>query len=265
MIKNKYDLITKITNLLFKPFSIYAEEGQGQAEPTNANGEPTSEPTKANEGNKANTKNNTNNNQPDPLNYEDLISRARQEEKDKLYPQLNQYKEKVSSLTKKNNELIIKVANLEEDNKSLRNSGNKAESDIVKDLKAKLKEAETKLANLESSVVDEPELRSTIEKEIKDKYEVKLYAQQKIAEFKDEIIPELISGETKEEIDKSLEKSKEQFSKLKERILGKNMRHIPASNINVPSGVTGIKLEDLVDLDPRSPEYKEARARLGLR
>ena len=133
----------------------------------------------------------------------------------------------------------------------------------MKDLKAKLKEAETKLANLESSVVDEPELRSTIEKEIKDKYEVKLYAQQKIAEFKDEIIPELISGETKEEIDKSLEKSKEQFSKLKERILGKNIKHIPASNINVPSGVTGIKLEDLVDLDPRSPEYKEARARLG--
>ena len=60
--------------------------------------------------------------QTQTVSYEQLIARARQEEKDKLYPQLQAEKDKVKELIQKNNELLVKMGSL------------KNEYDVVKDL-----------------------------------------------------------------------------------------------------------------------------------
>lgn len=204
---------------------------------------------------------------PQPqLNFEDLIAKAREDEKKKLYPKITALEETNAKLVEKNNALLIKVANLEEEVSQLKNQGHKTESDIVKQLKADKKELSTKLKALEDSVVDEATLRESIRKELEGEYEVKLYKSNKIGELKDEIIPELVTGNTKEEIDASLEIAKTKFKEIQERILGSVK--IPSatptvSQAKVHSGT--LKIEDVANLDPSSPEYREFRAKLGLR
>ena len=51
--------------------------------------------------------------QTQTVSYEQLIARARQEEKDKLYPQLQAEKDKVKELIQKNNELLVKMGSLQ--------------------------------------------------------------------------------------------------------------------------------------------------------
>ena len=57
--------------------------------------------------------------QPQPVSYEQLIARARQEEKDKLYPQLKAEKDKVADLTKSNNDLLVQVGTLKNEKLTL--------------------------------------------------------------------------------------------------------------------------------------------------
>lgn len=246
MNRKNYDFITKIINK-FKMTKVHAEEPNEPSEPqgTEVNN------TASGEGN--NTQ----------LNYEDLISRARKEEKDKLYPKIKALETEKATLTSKNNDLILKVANLEEENKQLKSTGKQTQSQTVSNLQAELEKANKKVAEFEANLVDEEALRKEIRAELEGEYEVKLYRESKVNEFKDCIIPDLVNGNSKEEIDQAIENSKQRFEAMKKQILGNT--YVPPVNPNSSKFQhKDFNYEDLANLDPRSPEYRELRAKLGL-
>lgn len=248
MSKQKYGFITKIISNFKMVTRVHAEE-----------------PTDSNDGTQTHeVGTEPNKNVQSQLNYEDLISRARKEEKDKLYPKIKALETDKATLTSKNNELILKLANLEEENKQLKSQGKVTESETVKKLEAELNKANKKVSDFEANLVDEDKLREDIRKELEGEYEVKLYRESKINEYKDKIIPDLVHGATKEEIDKSIESSMERFEAMKKQILGST--YIPPVN---PSSSTfqqhDFNISDLANLDPRSPEYRELRTKLGLK
>lgn len=254
MIRKKYALMTQITDKFKMITRVFAEENPTDPQPTN------NEPSGDGNGDEPSAKQQT---QTQQLNYEDLISRARKEERDKLYPKIKALETDKANLTTKNNDLILKVANLEEENKQLKATGKQSESDVVKKLKADLEEANKKVKNFEENLVDENALREQIKSELEGEYEVKLYRESKVNELKDSIIPELVTGTTKEEIDNSIELSKQKFEAMKKQILGST--YVPPVNPNSSKfQQKDFNIQDLANLDPRSQEYKEMRAKLGL-
>ena len=100
----------------------------------------------AEEGNKGDDDNNQQNggedNSTPSINYEDLIAKARKEEKDKQYKTIEKLKTQINSLTNQHNDDLLKVAGLEEElnkaNEKLTKAGN-GDSEEVKTLKETLK------------------------------------------------------------------------------------------------------------------------------
>ena len=145
------------------------------------------------------------------INVEDLMAKARKEEKDKLYPRIEQLEKALDSMTKSNNENLIKVATLEKDL-------NDKESDSLTKLRKEVKDLKEKLKVVEESTVSEESIRAEIEKE----YEVKFYKSEKLNELKDAILPtftDLIDGKTVEEIDTNIEVAKTKTLETK-KLLG---------------------------------------------
>ena len=106
--------------------------------------------------------------------------------------------------------------------------------------------------------------REEIEAEIRAEYDVKLYREQKLREVGDTVIPELVTGTTIEEIDASIKVSQERYNQITSKFLGGVQ--VPVANVNTSSfQAKDLKIEDIANLDPRSPEYAQLRARLGLK
>lgn len=227
-------------------------------EPTDPNGaEPTNTPDpNGAEPPKANT-----------VNFEDLIAKARKQEKEKLYPQIKKLEEEKTALIEKNNNNLLalgekdsEIAELKKQLKEAQDSTSTSASEKEKTLQAKVTELEKKLTEVEANTVS----REEIEAEIKGEYEVKLYREQKLRELGDTVIPELITGATKEDIDASITVSQQRFQQIQERVLGSVQ--VPVGNVSTSSFQNkDLKVEDIVNLDPRSPEYAQLRAKLGLK
>lgn len=201
------------------------------------------------------------------VNFEDLIAKARQQEKAKLYPQIEKLQKEKNALTEKNNAnlLIIgeKDARISELEKQLADSNKANESNANENEKAllsKITDLENTITNMKANTVSREEL----EAEIKAEYEVKLYREQKLRELGDTVIPELITGTTKEEIDASVTISQERYNQITNKVL--SGVQVPVGNVSTSSFHShNLKLEDIANLDPRSPEYAQLRARLGLK
>lgn len=235
---------TKI-NELFKAisFTVQAEEPQGdeQIEET-----PQVEETST----------------PQPtVNFEDLIANARKQEKDKLYPQIKKLEEEKKKLVEKNNQHLLTIGEKDARIKELEiltNSDSVSEKETA--LQNEIESLKTTIANMEKDAISVEEIESSIRAE----YEVKLYREQKLREIGDTVIPELIMGTTKEEIDASIVASQERFNQISNKILGSVQ--VPVANVSTSSFQSkDLKLEDIANLDPRSPEYAQLRAKLGLR
>lgn len=235
---------TKI-NELFKTisFTVQAEEPQGdeQIEET-----PQVEETST----------------PQPtVNFEDLIANARKQEKDKLYPQIKKLEEEKKKLVEKNNQHLLTIGEKDARIKELElltNSDSVSERETA--LQNEIESLKTTIANMEKDAISVEEIESSIRAE----YEVKLYREQKLREIGDTVIPELIVGTTKEEIDASIVASQERFNQISNKILGSVQ--VPVANVSTSSFQSkDLKLEDIANLDPRSPEYAQLRAKLGLR
>ena len=235
---------TKI-NELFKTisFTVQAEEPQGdeQIEET-----PQVEETST----------------PQPtVNFEDLIANARKQEKDKLYPQIKKLEEEKKKLVEKNNQHLLTIGEKDARIKELElltNSDSVSERETA--LQNEIESLKTTIANMEKDAISVEEIESSIRAE----YEVKLYREQKLREIGDTVIPELIMGTTKEEIDASIVASQERFNQISNKILGSVQ--VPVANVSTSSFQSkDLKLEDIANLDPRSPEYAQLRAKLGLR
>ena len=222
--------------------------------------------------------------QTQTVSYEQLIARARQEEKDKLYPQLQAEKDKVKELIQKNNELLVKMGSLQneydvvkaqlEDFKN--NKGVNENAEITK-LKAELDKVKKEYKEFKAGTVDEATLRQQVEAEVKQQYEVEMYKVEKLNsdEFKGQIIPELVSGDTKEAIDESLAKSKARY----EELIGVNRNQqqqpqqgqqlgavptMPVGNPNTQSFISAtISAEEIQRMTPE--QWAEYRTKLGLK
>lgn len=198
------------------------------------------------------------------INYEDLIARARKEEKDKLYPKIQKLEADNVALVEKHNKALLelgnkdtKIADMEATIEKLRTTAKNSDSEEVKELKAEIKSLKAQIKEYEANQVD-PE---TIRSEVVAEYEVKLYKEQKLREVGDNVIPELVFGSTKEEIDNSLKVAQERY----QAIVGKfSTPNVPPVNVNTSSMVTkDINAEDVSKMS--ALEWAEYRKKLGLR
>ena len=222
--------------------------------------------------------------QTQTVSYEQLIARARQEEKDKLYPQLQAEKDKVKELIQKNNELLVKMGSLQNEYDVVKaqlddlknNKGVNENAEITK-LKAELDKVKKEYKEFKEGTVDEATLRQKVEAEVKQQYEVEMYKVEKLNsdEFKGQIIPELVSGDTKEAIDESLAKSKARY----EELIGVNRNQqqqpqqgqqlgavptMPVGNPNTQSFISAtISAEEIQRMTPE--QWAEYRTKLGLK
>ena len=218
------------------------------------------------------------------INYEDLIAKARKEEKEKQYKTIEKLKGQITTLTEQhNNDLLVKAdleSQLKEANDKLTKAGS-GDSEEVKTLKETIKTLEKDKADLDKKVkeyesnkpVSKEEVEAEVRAELEAEYEVKTYKATKMAELKDDIlVPELVMGTTKEEIDASIQSALDRSAEIKKN-LGistdkKQTKRTPKSPANPSvSSVqdSEVSLERLATMDVRSKEYAELRKQLGLR
>lgn len=223
------------------------------------------------------------------INYEDLIKKAREEEKKKQYKTIERLKTQNATLTEQHNNDLLKIAELEkklgEAETKLTTAG-KGDSEEVTTLKSEIAtlkqdkaDLETKVSGLEANKpVSREEVEAEVRAELEKEYEVKTYKAEKMAELKDDIlVPELIGGDTKEDIDASIQVALTRSAEIR-KSLGlpekkgatqqKPDKRTPKSPANPSvSGVQDkeVSLEYLATLDVRSPEYAKVRQQLGLR
>lgn len=215
------------------------------------------------------------------INYEDLIAKARKEEKDKQYKTIEKLRGQVATLTEQHNADLLAKAELEkqlnEAKDKLTAAGN-GDSEQVKTLKESIKTLETEKAELDKKVkeleskkpVSREEIESEVRAELEAEYEVKTYKAEKMAELKDDIlVPELVMGSTKEEIDASIQIALDRSKEILEKVGGtKRQKRTPKN----PTNPDVSKVQDsqysydyLASLDPASKEYAEVRQQLGLK
>lgn len=216
------------------------------------------------------------------INYEDLIAKARKEEKEKQYKTIEKLKGQVATLTEQhNNDLLVK-ADLEKQLKEAKDKLTKAggdDSEAVKTLKQEVADLEKAKKDLEDKVskfesqkpVNREEVEAEVRAELEKEYEVKTYKVEKMAEYKDDIlVPELVMGTTKEEIDASIQSVLERSKQIRESLGisgGTKKKTTPKTPANPSSSSVqdkDISLERLATMDVRSPEYAELRKQLGL-
>lgn len=235
----------------------------------------------------------------EPVNYEDLIAKARKEEKDKLYKEKKKLKEQIDTLTEQHNTDLLKIAALEKEKKAAEDKLTKAgagDSEELKTLKAEVETLKSDKATLEKKVQDleknKPVSREEVEKEVRaeleKEFEVRTYKAEKMVELKDQIlVPELVGGDTKEDVDKSIQAALERSKAIRKQLGlpepdgdtsddGKDKggnpkppaKRTPKTPANPKVGLGGgkeISLEYLASLDVGSKEYAEVRKQLGLR
>ena len=215
------------------------------------------------------------------INYEDLIAKARKEEKDKQYKVIEGLKSQITALTEQhNNDLLVK-ADLEKQLKDAKEQVSKIgkdDTEEVKNLKETLKKLEKEKEGLENQIkslgevkpTNKEELEAEIRAELNKEYEVKNYRLTKLAELKDELlVPELVIGVTKEEIDESLKNALERSEDIRKKIGATEKPKRTPKSPNNPS-INSLQdkefnLETLANMDVRSAEYRELRKKLGLK
>ena len=111
--KNAEKFSRIITGLLHKSFADEGDGNGGQEPPAPPapqtpapNPSPTPQPT-----------------EPSQINYEELIARARKEEKDKLYIQIKTLKDDLKEMTKQNNKNLLEAGTLKAEIDNLKNGG----------------------------------------------------------------------------------------------------------------------------------------------
>lgn len=201
------------------------------------------------------------------VNYEDLIAKARKEEKDKLYSQLQGKDSKINDLTEKNNSLLLGLSSKDEEIKALKNeikglksTNTKSENETIKGLE---EDKNNLLATIDQLKNEQVQIEE-IENRIKEEYEVKLYRMEKLNSVGDEIISELVTGTTKEEIDASFEVAKAKYDSIKERYVSKTTQSIPVANVDTSQlNANSINAMDISKMS--ASEWAEYRSKLGLR
>jgi Phage minor structural protein GP20 len=187
--------------------------------------------------------------------FSQAIAQARQDEKDKLYGE-------ISTLKGKNAHLLDTIADRDQEIKGLK-------KDVDK-LKGKLSEADEQLKEgtaTNRTVSDLTTQINLLENQLEDltvKYETEIenvklesYRDKAIAGAGGEIIAELVSGSTQEEIDQSIEKAKTRYREITERaIQGTQMPRVNPSSNAVSLG--SLSMDDIAKMSPE--DYAKHRS-----
>lgn len=216
------------------------------------------------------------------INYEDLIAKARKEEKDKQYKKIEKLQTQVNTMMEQHNTDLLKIADLEkqlkEAQKKLEIAG-QGDSEEISILKGEISTLTKDKEDLEKKVkdyegqkpVDREEVEKEVRAELEKEYEVKTHKTQILAEHKDDLlVPELVFGDTVEELDKSLESALARSEEIRKQmgVTTKKDKRTPKNPTNPPASPqqdNEYSLEYLASLDPASPEYREFRRKQGLR
>lgn len=201
------------------------------------------------------------------IDFESLIAKARKEEKEKLYPEIAKLKEEAEKKVARVNELLLAIGQKDEiisqkdkEIKELKSGSKKTESQEVQELKIQIADLENKLAEKDGEI-------STIK--------ITSYKERKIAEAGGEIIPELVSGMSEEEIDLAIEKAKERYKEIVSKVAPQkqtvaNSNSIPPANPNTQNfnnnQVNAMNLSGINLYTPEGrAEYAKMRSQLGMK
>lgn len=235
--------------------------------------------------------NNSEGNSAPVINYEDLISKAREEEKRKQYAEIGRLKAQVSTLTEQHNGDLLKIASLEKERddakKALATAG-KGDSEEVVTLKGTItaltqekEKLEAKVAEFEKTPpANREEIEAQVRQELTAEFEVKAYRTQILAEYKDDcLVPELVMGDTKEALDQSMQAALARSEEIRKNLgistspTGDDnkpqtrQKRTPRTPANPNMGTIQSKQFDMAavaQMDVTSPEYAKLRKELGL-
>lgn len=206
------------------------------------------------------------------------IAKARTDEKNKLYPQIEKLKAEVVKLSDKLSastlsdtdkdkvikESELKIAELEAKVTKLEEKGvdSKVREKLVKELQAKLDEALQLLGDKEAEVAQ---------------IKISAYKADKVKDLDDSVI-DLVTGNTEADIDASIEKAKAIFEKISAKFADKKVdipaqqkSTLPKVNLSAINESTfkDVKPEDIMTLDVTTKEgrkaWQEMKARMGMR
>lgn len=196
------------------------------------------------------------------ISFEQLIAQARKEEKDKLYPQITALKADKDSLTLKLNDALLQVgekeSKIQELTKELEKAQKgKADPEEIKTLKEKITALET----------ENSQLKGEAEKAKLDKFK-----EAEIAKVNGEVIPELITGTTEEEITASIQVANARYKEIFEKAKGTVPATPQVPNSPAPANpVVGGVAFDFKTVTPEmiagmsTQEYAKYRAQIGLK
>ena len=148
------------------------------------------------------------------------IAKARSQEKAKLYPQLDKMAEELSILRKREEERMAKEAEQEakrQERQAQREAEKKSKEEDEMSFKKLLKTKEEEWASkLEAERLEREKAFALLDRE-REFQELQQYRQQRLEQERDNIIPELIdliSGNTRDEIEVSISGLKERSAKI---------------------------------------------------
>lgn len=148
--------------------------------------------------------------QPQMLNFEQLISQARTEEKNKLYPEINALKLQVQDLTGKLNDAMVQIGTKEATIQGLNKEIEKlrsgqADPEVIKTMQATIDaltaEVDGYKAEAQTAKLD-------------------TFKSAEISKYEGNVIPELITGTTEEEIAESVKASNAKYLEIASKFGG---------------------------------------------
>lgn len=196
------------------------------------------------------------------VNFEELIAKARKEERDKLYPQLEKLKKDKNDLLLVVAERDATIVELEKAVENLQKTHNKLTKDVEEGTKTNkiVQEQSLTISQLEQEL---EELQAKYETDITS-LQLASYKEKAIASAGGEIIAELVSGSTEEEINASIELAKQKYKEIQEKAL---------SSVQMPKSVNPSfatinqsvlkSVDDIKDMTPT--EWAEYRKNLGIK
>lgn len=202
------------------------------------------------------------------VNFEDLITKARAEEKAKLYPKIQKLEGEKAELVEKNNKLLLdlgtkdaQISDLQSQIKEVKSNKETTESETVKALNDEIETLKATIKQMEENVVDVDALTESIRGE----YDVKLYREQRLREVGETVIPELVMGTTKEEVDESITKAQERFNEILTKHGAVQVTPtVTPNNVNTQSlNVKDVSVEDISRMSVT--EWAEKRKMLGFK
>lgn len=163
---------------------------------------------------------------------QDFVAKIRKQEKDKLYGEITKRDDKVKGLEKEISEL----------NETL---------DAMKDTTDSSQVEMQKTVNgLKKTVED-------LKNDVKRK-ELDLYKEKALKEAGEDLILDLVGGDTEEEIKESIEKAKKKYKEIEERVATKNSKPVPKATNPKQESVKQLTQEEIAKMSPQ--EWAEHRA-----